>query len=167
MARTRYVKNKGLQKTLATYAKDMGEMTHIKPRQFEGGAVAHMISSIPERKWNAAQSIVNGTDETKQLKQQIKACRAVKMMEASSDALKTRLSNADDRKAYVENDEEVQTLEVDLINAEANLVAARLAYECLDDLYNAGKKIMDTIVKQDLAERQYDRFRNDGAPHNS
>jgi hypothetical protein len=163
MARSRYVKNAKLKKTLDTYARDITAMTNIKPKQFEGGAIANMIASLPERKWNAAQAIVDFTDESKQLKQYIKGIRATKMMEASSDAHKARLSNAEDRKAYVENDEEVQKAEIDLINAEAQLVAARLAYECLDDLFTAGKKIMDTIVKQDLAERQYDRFKQDGS----
>jgi len=160
MARARYVKNKGLQKTLATYAKDMSEMTHIKPKQFEIGAVANMITSLPERKWNAAQAIVSATDEKKNLEQQLKAKKASLMLEASHSGMKTQLSNADDRKAYVDNNEDVQSLEVDLINAEANMLAAKLGYECLDSLFTSGKKIMDWLGEQEKATRDYSKYKN-------
>ena len=162
MARTKYLKNTRLKTTLSGYAKDLDELINIKPKQFDIATIATMITETPPRKWRAAQAIVDATVEKKQWESDLKRLRAIRMLEASSVDKKYKLSNADDRKAYVDNDSEVQAAEIELINAEANLTAAKLGYECLDDLFTAGKKIMDYLIDQEKATKQYDRFVNEG-----
>lgn len=152
------LKETRLQTTLNAYAKDLKALSTIKPKQFDILTVATMISSTPQRKWNAAQAIVNATVEKKECEGRLKVLKATKMLEASSAAKKGKLSNADDRKAYVDNDKAVQAAEIDLINAEAELAAAKLGYECLDDLFTAGKKIMDWLSEQERATKQYDQY---------
>jgi len=55
------LKETRLQTTLNNYAKDLKALSTIKPKQFDILTVATMISSTPQRKWNAAQAIVNAT----------------------------------------------------------------------------------------------------------
>lgn len=161
----KYLKDTRLKKTLDAYANDLNSLVNIKPKQFDIGTIATMITSTPNRKWNAAQCIVNATVQKKQLESTIKRLKAVRMLEASSSAKKDKLSNADDRKAYVDNDPEVQATEIELINADAELTAAKLGYECLDDLFTAGKKIMEYLVEQEKATKQYNRYVQEGRKH--
>lgn len=163
MSRQKYLKNTRLQHTLDGYAADLKAITTIKPKQFDINTVATMISATPSRKWNAAQAVVTATLHKKELEAELKKLKAMKMLEASQATKKGRLSNADDRKAFVDNDVEVQVVEVDLINAEAELTAAKLGYECLDDIFTSGKKIMDWLSEQERATRQYNNFVNEGA----
>lgn len=138
----------------------MKRLTNLKPKMFEANQIAHIIQATPERKWAAAQAVVNWTDKVKDAKREVKKVKAAKRLEANNN--KEIYPASDDRKAFVENHEDVEKAEIELIHAEAQLTAAKLAYECLDDLFTAGKKIMEYITKQDLAERQYDRFVNEG-----
>lgn len=163
MARKKYLKNTRLQNTLDSYATDLKALITVKPKQFDIATVATMITSTPPRKWNAAQAIVNATVEKKQCETELKKLKAVKMLEASSATKKGTLSNADDRRAYVDNDVDVQAAEIELINAEAELTAAKLGYECLDDLFTAGKKIMDWLSEQDRAQKQFERYSSEGS----
>ena len=41
-------------------------------------------------------------------------------------------------------------------------MAAKLAYECLDDLFTAGKKIIDWLSDQDKAQQDYAKYYNAG-----
>jgi hypothetical protein len=165
MARTKYLKNTRLQQTLDNYAKDLNELVTIKPISFDIPTVATMVRQTPQRKWNAAQAIVNATIEKKQCESHVKRLRAMKMLEASHHTKKGRLSNADDRKAFVDADEKVIAAEIDLINADATLTAARMGYDCLTDLYEAGKKIMNWLIEEDKATRDYNRFVDEGKRH--
>lgn len=160
MARIKYLKNTRLKNTLDEYSKNLSELIAVKPKQFDISSVANMITSTPNRKWNAAQGVINNTVEKKQCEISLKSLRAVKMLEASR-LKKDVLSNAEDRKAYVDNDAEIQEAEIDLINAEAQLVAAKLAYDTLDDLFTAGKKIMDWLSEQDKAQKQFEKYTNE------
>jgi hypothetical protein len=162
MARSKYLKNTRLQNTLDSYAQDLKDLAATKPQQFDILTVSTTITKLPPRKWNAAQAVVNATVEKKECESKLKRVRAVKMLEASKTDKKTRLSNADDRKAFVDNDPAVQAAEVDLINAEAELTAARMAWECLDDMFTGYKKIMDFLVDQERATKQYNRFVDEG-----
>ena len=144
---------------LELFKLDMDKLINIKPKQFEVAQVAHMVTAIPERKWNSAQAVVNGTIAHKDAKAKLKRIKAQKQLEANAN--KETYGSAEDRKAYTENSREVQSAEVDLINAEAELLSAKLAYECLDDLYNAGKKIMSYLLAQNKAEDDYNRYNMD------
>jgi hypothetical protein len=157
--------NTELKEILDTYDKDFQALVKIKPKQFDTTTVATMISAIPERKWNAAQGVVNATIAKKDADNRLKAVKATKMLEASYNRDKEGLTAAEDRKAYVENHQDVQSAEIDSINADAELLAAKLAYECLDDLFTAGKKIMDWLSEQDRATQQYNRFADEGRKH--
>lgn len=162
MARKKYIKNSRLETTLTNYGNDMKALTNIKPQQFDINTVGTMIISTPNRKWNAAQAIVNATVAKKNAELNLKKIKAIKMLNASNTDLKVKLSNADDRKAYVDNDADVQAAEIELINAEAEFTAAKLGYDCLDDLFTAGKKIMDWLNEQERATQQYNRYIKEG-----
>lgn len=151
-----------LDKILEQYENDIRELTNIKPQQFDILKISTMITRIPQRKWNAAQSVVNGTISKKTAEKNAKTIRATKMLSASRMKTQKGLSSAEDRRAFVDNDEEVQAADLTVIEAEAELLAAKLGYECLDDLFTAGKKIMDYLTEQDKAQRQYDRFVDEG-----
>lgn len=150
-----------LKTTLDEYAKDLKALTAIKPTMFDVNQVATMISSIPTRKWNAAQAYVEATLDKKVCEQNLKAVRAVKMLLANKMKEQNKLSNAEDRKAFVDNDEEVQAAEIAVINAEANQLAAKLGHECLDDLFTAGKRIMQYLMEQERSTQEYARFDNE------
>jgi hypothetical protein len=149
-----------LKATLAEYDKDLKDLVNIKPVQFDTARIATMITSTPPRKWHAAQGVVDATVRKKQAEQTLKAIKAKNMLVARNN---TALTAATDRTAWVDSRPEVQAAEIDVINADADLTAARLAYECLDDLFTAGKKIMDYLNAQDRATRQYNKFVDEGS----
>ena len=161
MAKNKYG-NPRLKAKLDGYKHTIEGLVYIKPKQFETVRVATMISATPARKWKAAQAVVDATMAKKEADNALKVLRATKMLEASNGRDAKGLTNAEDRKAYVDNDARVQQAEIDAINTDAELLAAKLAYECLDDLFTAGKKIMDWLAEQDRAQKQYDRFANEG-----
>lgn len=161
MAQPNKLKKSELQAVLDEYDKDMKALVSIKPTQFDTLTIASMTRAIPERKWNAAQAVVNGTKLKKEADNRLKVIKATKQLEASHNKDKNGLTAAEDRKAFVDNHEDVKAAEIDCINADAQLMAAKLAYECLDDLFTAGKKIMDWLTDADRATRQYDRFNNE------
>lgn len=148
-----------VKETLNTFGSDIKSLVNIKPQQFDIVTIATMVRSTPERKWNAAQSVVNNTILKKSMEQKYKTLKAQKMMLAKNNET---LKAAPDRTAWVENQEDVQQAEIALINADAELQAAKLGYECLDDLFTAGKKIMDYLVEQEKATQQYNRFVDEG-----
>lgn len=148
-----------IKSTLDQYSKDMQDLVKIDSKQFDILRVSHMVAETPPRKWNAAQGIVNATIAKKQADQSLKKIKAQKMLLAKNDPT---LKAAPDRTAWVENQLEVQAAEAAAIYADGQLIAARLAYECLDDLFTAGKKIMDQLVRQDQATNQYNRFVDEG-----
>lgn len=148
-----------LQTMLDLYQKDINELVKIEPKQFDVLRIANMVSSVPPRKWNAAQGVVNATIAKKAADQTLKKVRAKKMLMARNDQ---SLKAAPDRTAWVDSQADVETAEIDVINADAELTAAKLAYECLDDLFTAGKKIMDYLVKTEEATRQYNRYAEEG-----
>lgn len=156
-----------LQDVLDMYAKDMKALVNIKPKQLDIVTMATMVRSIPERKWNAASAIANGMVLEKDLKGHVKAIRAKKRLEASAKKSELGLTSDADRAAWVDSDQEVQSAEIELIDAQATLTAAKLAYECLDDLFTSGKKIMDYLVDQEIATRQYNKFNNEGSRNGS
>lgn len=161
MAKTKLATTE-LKGILDSYDKDMSDLVKIKPQQFDIVRISTMIRETPQRKWNAAQGVVNATILKKDADNKLKVLRASKMLEANGLKDKDNLSSADDRKAYVDNHPEVHDAEIHAINCEAELLAAKLAYECLDDLFTAGKKIMEYLTNQERAERQYDRFVSEG-----
>ena len=147
-----------VKEALAGYGEDIKTLTRISPKQFEIASIANMVSSTPERKWNAAQAIVNNTLLKKSAEQKYKNIKAQKMMLAKHDI---SLKAAADRTAWVDSQEDVQAAEIELINCDAELQAAKYGYDCLDDLFTAGKKIMDYLVKQEEATKQFNRFVNE------
>lgn len=151
-----------IKEVLDMYSKDMKELVSIKPKQFDILRIAHMVSETPPRKWNAAQGVVNATITKKDAEQKYKVAKAQAMMMARHNH---ELKAAPDRAAWMENQPAVQKAEIDYINADAELLAAKLAYECLDDLFTAGKKIMEYLVKTEEATRQYNRFADEGSRH--
>jgi hypothetical protein len=149
-----------LQDLLNSYTTDMQSLVAIKAKDFSTLQTATLISSIPERKWNAAQGVVTFTLAKKEADRVAKVLRATKMMKANQ--FKDKLTNADDRKSWVEDQPEVQIADRDALNAEAELLSAKMAYECLDDLFTASKKIMDYLVDRDRQTKEYDKFVNAG-----
>jgi hypothetical protein len=121
-----------------------------------------MITALPERTWSAAQAVVNATLTKKEADRTVKTERATKLLKISNSPDKMGLSNAADRQAWVDKQPQVFEAELKAIDADAGLLAAKLAYECLDDLYNAGKKIMDYLVEQERATKQYNKYVDEG-----
>lgn len=158
------LKNTELQQTLDRYSKEMKEIAGIKSKQFDINSVATMISAIPQRKWNAASGVALATIAKKDAERTLKTLKATHHLMATK---KADLTAAPDRTAWVENQPKVQSAELELINAEAELLSAKMAYECLDDLFTAGKKIMDYLVEQEKATKQYERFANEGRRANA
>lgn len=145
--------------TLNQFSEDLKQLINIEAKQFDILRISHMIYETPARKWNAAQGVVNATVAKKEADMHLKKLKAQKMLFAKNDST---LKAAPDRLAWVDSQKDVQDAEAEVIKAEGNLIAARLAYECLDDLFTAGKKIMDQLVKQEEATRQYNRFVDEG-----
>lgn len=144
---------------LASYSHDLDKLVKITPKQFDIATVATMITSVPERKWNAAQGIVNATIAKKDADQKLRVIKAMKMMLAKN---MPNLTAAPDRQAWVDSQEVVQDAEIKVIDCEAELLASKLAYESLDNLYEAGKRVMTWLIEQDKAERDYSRYANEG-----
>lgn len=159
------LKKAELRQVLDEYAIDLEAMTKIKPQMFDTLQIATMISALPARKWNAAQKQIEATVTKKDAEQAVKRERAKAMLIASHSREAKGLTNAEDRKAFVDNEVAVQNAEVELINADAELTAAKLGYECLDDLFTAGKKIMEWLSEQDRATQQYSRFADEAKRH--
>ena len=144
-----------LRLMLDKFTDDIKQVTKIQPRQFDIVQVASVISSLPERKWNAAQARVDATIARKDAQQKLKALKASKMLAAKHDST---LKAAPDRTAWVDSQKDVQQAEIDVINADAEETAAELAFECLDDAFTAHKKIMDYLTDQEKATRDYNKF---------
>lgn len=151
-----------LQQLLDEYSNDVKRLTKIDKKQFETGQVATMINALPERKWNAANAYINATTTKEMANKKVKSLRASKRLQASKKKDTLGLSSDEDRKAWVDQQEDVQNAEIELINAEAEMLAAKLGYECLDDLFTAGKKIMGWLVDEDKSQREYDKYVNEG-----
>jgi hypothetical protein len=151
-----------LKQTLDQYSTDIKGLINIQPKQFDIFTISTMISSLPERKWNAAQAVVNNTIAKKAADQSLKVARAKAGLTASTRKVELELASADDRRAWVDSQDEVQDAEIDAIDAEAELIAAKLAYECLDDLFTAGKRIAQYLVEQDKQTKEFERFSNEG-----
>ena len=148
-----------VKEQLEIYSNDIKKLTNINAKQFDVAQIANMVTSIPERKWNAANGIVNGTIAYKDAKATLRTTKSLKMLEANK--MKDKYGSADDRKAYAETHPDTVEAELTMLNAEAELLAAKLGYECLDDLFTAGKKIMDYLTDQERQTKQYERFNNE------
>lgn len=156
------IKNAELANTLEEYSKSFKEMVNIKPKQFDTLRIATMISSLPERKWNAAQAVILNTIAKKDAEQKLKTTKAVELVVVSKNKENNGLTDNASRQAYVDKRANVIAAEIDLINADAELLAAKLAFDCLDDLFTAGKKIMDWLTDQDKQTRQYAKYAEEG-----
>lgn len=144
-----------LKHMLDKFTADIEQAVKAPSKQFDVIQVAAVISSLPTRKWSAAQARVDATIAKKAAQQKLKALKASKMLAAKHDST---LKAAPDRTAWVESQADVQQAEIELINADAEETAAELAYECLDDAFTAHKKIMDYLTDQAKALRDYDKF---------
>lgn len=151
-----------LKETLDNYGKDLKALINIKPKQFETLQVATMITNLPERKWNAAQAVVNNTIFKKDADSKLKVIRATMGFRASNQKTALGLSSASDRSAWVDTQKEVQEAEIESINADAELLSSKLAYECLDDLFTAGKRIMNYLIEQEKQTKEYGRYADEG-----
>lgn len=152
------INNAELQETLDQYGKDLKALISVKPKQFETLQVATMITNLPERKWNAAQAVVNNTIAKKDADNKVKVAKATAGLVASASKTSLGLTSATDRAAWVDSQQDVQDAEIDAINADAELLASKLAYECLDDLFTAGKRIMNYLVEQEKQTKEYGRY---------
>ena len=150
-----------LKEQLDEYSADIKKLTNINSKQFDVGQIANMVTSVPERKWNAANAIVNATVAFKDAKASHRTIKSLKLLEANK--MKDQYGSADDRKAYAEQHQDTIEAENKMLQAEAQLLAAKLGYECLDDLFTAGKKIMDYLTDQEKATRAYERFNNEAS----
>lgn len=144
-----------IKRTMQAYDKDIRELVDIKPQQFDIVRIATMVREVPPRKWKAAQAVVDATVKKKQAEQVLRTAKATAMMQARH---KPDLPAAPDRTAWVDNQEAVKEAEIGVINTEAELMAAKLAFDCLDDLFSAGKRIMQYLIEQEKATKDYDRY---------
>lgn len=159
---TKRLNNTELAKTLDEYTKEFKAIVNIKPKQFDTARIATMISALPERKWNAAQAVILNTIAKKDADQKLKTAKAIELLSATKNKESSGLTDIASRQAHVDRQDNIQMLEIDTINAEAELLAAKLAFDCLDDLYNAGKKIMEWLVEQDRQTRAYVNYVDEG-----
>ena len=147
-----------IKQSLEEYSKDIKALININPKQFDIVRIATMINALPERKWNAAQSVVLNTIKYKAAVREAKTIRATQLLRVNQSQNKKNLSNAADRSAWVDSQPDVQNAETTVIDTEAELLSAKLAYDCLDDLFTAGKKIMDYLVEEERATKQYGNY---------
>lgn len=148
-----------LNRRIKEFDEEIKHLVNISPKQFDIARVAHMIAETPPRKWKAAQARVDATIYRKNAQQNLKALKASLMLQARRDA---SLKAAPDRTAWVDSQLEVHQAELDLINADAEETAAELAYEALDDLFTAGKKIMQYLTDQEKATKDYNKYVDEG-----
>lgn len=142
-----------LQLLLDSYTADMQKLVSIKAKDFDTMQTATLISSIPERKWNAAQGVVTFTLAKKEADRVAKVTRAVCMLKANQQ--KDKLTNADDRKAWVEDQAEVQDADMDAFNADTD-----------DEYTRATKAVVDDTMRTDILGPNIVRVLKDHKPAN-
>lgn len=158
--------NTELKQQLEFWTKEINERIarlELKKGNIEPLQLSKTLMELPPIKWAAAKIVIDSTIDKKTAMRNVKVIRAEKMLYASKMKGQRGLSNAEDRRAFVDNNEDVQAAEMSLIESEALLKAAELYYDCIEDLINACKKVFEFVVEQDRAQRDFDRYNNEAS----
>jgi len=111
-----------------------------------------LLKRLPVVMFQQSQSVVLKFIDFKDAKRKVKKELALAMMEANQK--KSDLSSADDRKAWAQNSRKVEVAEVELIQAEAAYKMAEFHFQAYDNLYMAVKKMIDSRMAENAAQRR-------------
>lgn len=107
--------------------------------------IEKLLKKLPVVMFQAAQTIVLRLIDFKEAKRKLKKEIAKQTMNANANG---DLTAAPDRKAWAESRPEVETAEIELINAEAEYKMAELHYDSYDNLFTAIKKLSTMRAEQ-------------------
>jgi 3-mercaptopyruvate sulfurtransferase SseA len=122
--------------------------------------VETLLKKLPISKYKAAQEMVSALIVMKDAKRHLSKTRAQALMRATGH--RETLTNAQDRKAWADEQPEVEEAEMNLISAEARLKMAELKLEAMDDILNAVKKIASIRIEQDKDQANAHRYGGTG-----
>lgn len=121
--------------------------------------IQKLLKKLPVVMFQAAQSVVIKLMDYKEAKRKLKKEYAIAMMKAQHQ---DDLSAAEDRKAWANDQDNVEQAEIDLINAEAEYKMAEFHLNAYDNLYMAIKKLVEMRMEQNKAQDNADRsYRKD------
>lgn len=115
-----------------------------------------LLKRLPKTKFMAGQQMVDALIAFKFAKGKLSKTKA--QMQILASGMKDELSAATDRKAWADDQPEVEAAEVELIRAEANLKTAELRLEANDDLFTAVKKLAAIKIAQEQDARNAERY---------
>lgn len=113
-----------------------------------------LLKKLPVIMFQASQTVVLKFIDFKDAKRKVKKEMAIAMMQANSDENKQTLTSAEDRKAYAQDQNNVEQAEVELIQAEAEYRMAEFHFNAYDNLYMAVKKMADMRMAENAAQQR-------------
>lgn len=111
-----------------------------------------LLKRLPVVMFQQSQSVVLKFIDFKEAKRKVKKELALAMMQANEK--KSDLTSVDDRKAWAQNTRKVELAEVELIQAEAAFKMAEFHFQAYDNLYMAVKKMIDSRMAENAAQRR-------------
>lgn len=123
--------------------------------------IQKLLKKLPVVMFHAAQAVVIKLIDFKEAKRRLKKEHAIAMMKAQN---KKDLSAAEDRKAWANDQKNVENAEIDLINAEAEYKMAEFHMAAYDNLYMAIKKLVEMRIAQNAAQDNADRSYRKNTP---
>lgn len=114
-----------------------------------------LLKRLPVVMFQASQKVVLKFIDFKEAKRRVKKELAIAMMKAN--AQKETLSSADDRKAWAQDQKNVEKAEVELIQAEAEYRMAEFHFNAYDNLYMAVKKMVEMRMAENAAQERANR----------
>lgn len=123
---------------------------------FTEADIQRLLAVLPKTKMAYGEKAKQALQDYENAKSNSKQKRAVKHMEAMKQ--KEKLSNATDRKQWVESQDEVIQTDIKEIQAKADYEMANIEYEYCDDLFTAVRKAANLIEKDQQMQRQAAKY---------
>lgn len=119
--------------------------------QYDRHQIQGLLDALPNNIYNAGVKVRQAEDHLDKLTEELKVCKAKHQLEASAKATPQteNLTAAEDRKAYVITQKDVQSLEGRIITAKGDMVIARLQEERLQNFFTSIRKHANLLISED------------------
>jgi hypothetical protein len=124
---------------------------------YSDAELQRLLKRLPVVMFQASQRVVLKFIDFKDAKRNAKKELAIAMMRANALRDKEGLTSEKDRSAWAQNQKNVDTAEIAVIQAEAEYRMAEFHFNAYDNLYMAVKKMTDMRMAENAAQERANR----------
>lgn len=129
----------------------------IKDKRYDRHEIEGLLDSLPGTIAKADMALAQCENNLEQLEQDLKVMKAKYHLKASVDKEELSLTNAEDRKAYVETQPDVIDMCNQIIVEKGNKAVLRIQLEKYDRLFTSIRKQANMIISEDQLTMNSDK----------